>query len=101
MKILTRYILKEMIGPTALGFAFYTFIILMRQLFDLAGMIIKRSLPASTVLELLWLSLPNIIVLTVPMSLLCGIRIAVGRLPADSAITSMTVLGISTPLLTR
>jgi len=101
MKILTRYILKEMLGPTALGFAFYTFIILMRQLFDLAGMIIKRSLPASTVLELLWLSLPNIIVLTVPMSLLFGILIAVGRLSADSEIISMRALGISTRMIYR
>jgi len=49
MKILTRYIFKEMLGPTALGFAFYTFIILMKNLFDFAGMIIKRSLPAATV----------------------------------------------------
>src|SRR5438477_8462706 len=101
MKILTRYILKEMVGPTALGFGFYTFIILMRQLFDLAGMIIKRSLPASTVFELLWLSLPNIIVLTVPMSLLFGILIAVGRLSADSKIISMRALGISTRMIYR
>src|SRR6266496_2084864 len=95
MKILTRYILKEMVGPTALGFSFYTFIILMRQLFDFAGMIIKRSLPASTVFELLWLSLPNIVVLTVPMSLLFGILIAVGRLSADSEIIAMRASGIS------
>ena len=101
MKILTRYILTEMIGPTALGFGFYTFIILMRQLFDFAGMIIKRSLPASTVLELLWLSLPNIVVLTVPMSLLFGILIAVGRLSADSEIISMRALGISTRTIYR
>jgi len=101
MKILSRYILKEMIGPTALGFGFYTFIILMRQLFDFAGMIIKRSLPASTVFELLGLSLPNIIVLTVPMSLLFGILIAVGRLSADSEIISMRALGISTRTIYR
>src|SRR5712692_1314355 len=101
MKILTRYILKEMLGPTALGFGFYTFIILMRQLFDFAGMIIKRSLPASTVLDLLWLSLPNIIVLTVPMSLLFGILIAIGRLSADSEIISMRALGISTRTIYR
>src|SRR2546428_2625825 len=101
MKILTRYILKEMLGPTALGFGFYTFIILMRQLFDFAGMSIKRSLPASTVLELLWLSLPNIVVLTVPMSLLFGILIAVGRLSADSEIISMRALGISTRTIYR
>src|SRR5438067_11563498 len=96
MKILTRYILKGMFGPTVLGFSFYTFFILMRQLFDFAGMIIKRSLPASTVFELLWLSLPHIIVLTVPMSLLFGILIAVGRLSADSEIIAMRALGIST-----
>ena len=72
MKILTRYIFKEMLGPTTLGFAFYTFIILMKNLFDFAGMIIKRSLPAATVGKLLVLSLPHIVVLTVPMSLLFG-----------------------------
>src|SRR5262249_52346922 len=101
MKILTRYIITEILGPTALGFGFYTFIIVMRQLFDLAGMIIKRSLPAPTVFELLALSLPNIIVLTVPMSLLFGILIAVGRLSADSEIISMRALGISTRMIYR
>ena len=47
MAIFFRYVLKEMIGPTLLGFTFYTSIILMRQLFDLAGLIIKRSLSAA------------------------------------------------------
>jgi LPS export ABC transporter permease LptG len=101
MKILTRYIFKEMLGPTALGFAFYTFIILMKNLFDFAGMIIKRSLPAATVGRLLFLSLPHIIVLTVPMSLLFGILIAIGRLSSDSEIIAMRALGISTRTIYR
>src|SRR5437773_1141449 len=101
MKILTRYILKEMIGPTVLGFAFYTSIILMKQLFDLAGTIIRQSLSAGTVGKLLLLSLPHIVVLTVPMSLLFGILIAVGRLSADSEIISMRALGISTRTIYR
>jgi LPS export ABC transporter permease LptG len=101
MKILTRYIFKEMLGPTALGFSFYTFIILMKNLFDFAGMIIKRSLPASTVARLLFLSLPHIVVLTVPMSLLFGILIAIGRLSSDSEIIAMRALGISTRTIYR
>ena len=96
MKILTRYILKEMFGPTVLGFAFYTSLILMRQLFDMAGMIISRSLAPAIVGKLLLLSLPNIVVLTVPMSLLFGILIAIGRLSSDSEIIAMRALGIST-----
>jgi LPS export ABC transporter permease LptG len=101
MKTLSRYIFKEMIAPTALGFSFYTFIILMRNLFDFAGMIIKRSLPAATVGKLLLLSLPHIVVLTVPMSLLFGILIAIGRLSADSEIIAMRALGISTRTIYR
>lgn len=101
MTTLTRYILKEMFGPTALGFAFYTSIILMQRLFDLAGMIIRRSLPASAVGRLLLLSIPNIIVLTLPMSLLFGILIAVGRLSSDSEIVAMRALGISTRTIYR
>src|SRR5437763_16952193 len=101
MKILSRYIFKEMVAPTILGFSFYTFIILMRNLFDFAGMIIKRSLPAATVGQLLLLSLPHIVVLTVPMSLLFGILIAVGRLSADSEIIAMRALGISTRTIYR
>ncbi len=101
MKILTRYILKEMIGPTALGFCFYTSIILMQRLFDLAGMIIRRSLSVGAVGRLLLYSMPNIIVLTVPMSLLFGILIAVGRLSSDSEIVAMRALGISTRTIYR
>ena len=96
MRTLTRYILKEMLGPTALGLVFYTSIILMQKLFDMAGMIIQRSLSVENVLKLLWLSLPHIVVLTVPMSLLFGVLIAVGRLSSDSEIIAMRALGIST-----
>jgi LPS export ABC transporter permease LptG len=95
MKILTRYIFKEMVGPTLLGFSFYTFIVLMNKLFLLAGMIIRRSLPAETVGKLLLLSIPYIVVMTVPMSILFGVLIAVGRLSADSEIIAMRALGIS------
>lgn len=95
MPILSRYIFRELLTPTLLGFGFYTFIILMRDLFDFAEIIIKRSLPLSTVLELLALSLPNITVLTVPMALLVGILVAVGRLSADSEIIAMQASGQS------
>lgn len=101
MKIFSRYVLKEMFGPTFLGFVFYTSIIVMRQLFDLAGLIIKRSLSASVVGKLLLFILPNIVVLTLPMSLLFGILIAVGRLSSDSEIVAMRALGISTRTIYR
>ncbi|HEX6094852.1 MAG TPA: LPS export ABC transporter permease LptG [Thermoanaerobaculia bacterium] len=101
MSILTRYVLKEMIGPTTLGFTFYTSIIIMQRLFDMAGLIIRRSLSGAAVGKLLLYSLPNIVVLTVPMALLFGILIAIGRLSSDSEIVAMRALGISTRKIYR
>jgi LPS export ABC transporter permease LptF/LPS export ABC transporter permease LptG len=92
---LNRYILSEIIGPMALGFLVYTFILLLRFLFQSAEMIIRRGLAVSVVGKLLLVTLPNIVVLTLPMSLLFGILIAVGRLSSDSELTAMRSCGIS------
>lgn len=101
MRILSRYIARELVGPTLIGFFFYTFIILMNQLFRLAEMIIRRSVPFESVLKLLVLNLPHIVVLTIPMALLFGILIAIGRLSSDSEIIAMRSVGISTTAIYR
>jgi LPS export ABC transporter permease LptF/LPS export ABC transporter permease LptG len=98
---LSRYILVEILGPLGLGFLVYTFILLIRFLFTSAEMIIRRGLPVPIVGKLLFLSLPNIVVLTLPMSLLFGILIAVGRLSSDSELVAMRSCGISLLTLYR
>lgn len=98
---LDRYILTEILGPLGLGFLVYTFILLMRFLFQSAEMIIRRGLPVSIVGELLLVTLPNIVVLTLPMSLLFGILIAVGRLSSDSELIAMRSSGLSLLTLYR
>ena len=92
---LNRYILYEIFGPMGLGFLVYTFILLLRFLFQSAEMIIRRGLPVAVVGKLLVVTLPNIVVLTLPMSLLFGILIAFGRLSSDSELTAMRSCGIS------
>lgn len=98
---LNRYIFVEILGPLALGFSVYTFILLIRFLFQSAEMIIRRGLDASVVGKLLMLTLPNIVVLTLPMSLLFGTLIAVGRLSSDSELIAMRACGVSLLTLYR
>ena len=98
---LNRYLLLEILGPLALGFLVYTFILLIRFLFASAEMIIRRGLPVSIVGRLLMLTLPNIVVLTLPMSLLFGTLIAVGRLSSDSELIAMRACGVSLLTLYR
>lgn len=98
---LDRYILTEVLGPLGLGFLVYTFILLIRFLFASAEMIIRRGLDVSIVGKLLLYTLPNIVVLTLPMSLLFGTLIAVGRLSSDSELIAMRASGASLVTLYR
>ena len=95
MRRLDRYILAEIIGPLALGFLVYTVILLLQALFKSAELIIRSGVDLSTVSQLLMLSMPWIVVMTIPMSLLFGILIAIGRLSADSELVAIRAGGIS------
>lgn len=101
LRLFDRYLIREIMGPMGLGFLVYTFILLIRFLFQSAEMIIRRGLGLSTVLELLAYSLPNIVVLTIPMSLLFGILIAIGRLSSDSELVALRACGVSLAALYR
>lgn len=101
MRRIDRYLMREILGPLGLGFLVYTFILLIRFLFQSAEMIIRRGLPFSIVGQLLLMTLPNIVVLTLPMALLFAILIAVGRLAADSELTALRSCGVSLVTLYR
>jgi LPS export ABC transporter permease LptG/LPS export ABC transporter permease LptF len=95
MRRLDRYIVSETIGPLALGFGVYTFIMLLRFLFRSADLVIRRGLSLGTVAELVGYNLPSIVVLTIPMALLFGIMIAIGRLASDAELVAMRAAGLS------
>lgn len=95
LRRLDRYVLGEIIGPLALGFLIYTFIMLLRLLFRMADLIIRSEVPPDVVGRLFLLSLPNIVVLTIPMSFLFAVLLAVGRLSADSELVAIRACGIS------
>ena len=95
MRRLDRYIVGEILGPLSLGFVVYTFILLLQFLFRSAEMIIRRGLPVSTVGKLLAYSLPSILVLTIPMALLFGVLVAIGRLASDSELVALRSCGVS------
>ncbi|MGB3563195.1 MAG: LptF/LptG family permease [Thermoanaerobaculia bacterium] len=95
MRRVTRYVMAEVLGPFVLGFLLYTFLLLIQFLFASAEMIIRRGVPAVQVGKLLGLTLPNIVVLTIPMSFLFAILVAVGRLASDSELTALRASGVS------
>lgn len=95
MRRLDRYLLREILGPFGLGLLVYTFILLVQQFFEIADWVIKRGIPGTTVAQLLLHLLPSIVVLTLPMALLLGVLLGVGRLASDSELIALRAGGVS------
>ncbi len=94
MRILTRYILKEILSHALLGGVLFTFILYMRDLGRILALVVHNSSSLISVLKIFLFILPNTLVVTIPMSVLVGILLGLSRLAADSEITAMRASGI-------
>jgi len=94
MRLISRSVLREIWPPLLLGFAAYTFILLVRTIFLMTEFFVRRSASLSEVGWLVLLSIPWILVLTLPMAFLLGILIGIGRLSADSELIAMRSCGV-------
>jgi lipopolysaccharide export system permease protein len=95
MKIIDRYILREHIGPFTLGLVVLTFILIMNRVFELVDLIVGKGLDVITVLEIFALSLPFILALTIPMSVLVAVLMAFGRFSQDTEVIAFKASGIN------
>ncbi len=95
MSKISRYVFREVFSPTLLGIAIYTFVLLIKAIFEVVEMAMRYNLALRAVLKILALSLPQFLALTIPMAILLGTLIGVGRLSADSEIIALRACGIS------
>jgi lipopolysaccharide export LptBFGC system permease protein LptF len=79
----------------------YTFLLMMRGLFGLIEQIFVRGLPVRDALSVVLVTVPHVVVLTIPMGYLFGVLLAVGRLSVDSEIVALQAAGISARRLVR
>jgi LPS export ABC transporter permease LptG/LPS export ABC transporter permease LptF len=96
-----RLMIREIVPPTVLGFMVYTFMVIMRGIFNLIEQILVRGVALKDALQVLLITLPHIVVLTIPMSFLFGVLLAVGRMNADNEIVAMQAGGIPARRLLR
>lgn len=95
LRILDRYIIREVLPPTGLGLVLFTFIVLLQQVTLLTGILISRGADLATTLKLFFNILPSIFAITIPMAFLLGVLLAFGRLASESEIVAMRASGIS------
>ena len=94
MRILTRYILREVTAHALIGAAIFTFVLFTRDLGHILELVVRASAPLPSVAEIFSFTVPLALTYTLPMSVLVGILIGLSRLAADSEITAMRASGM-------
>src|SRR6266540_3257303 len=96
MRILDKYIIKELAGPFIFGIAAFTSIFIGTDtLFRMARFITEQGASIWTVSRLFLYSLAPIVVLTFPMAMLLASLLSFGRLSGNSEIIAMKTGGVS------
>ncbi|MBW1973133.1 MAG: LptF/LptG family permease, partial [Deltaproteobacteria bacterium] len=94
-KILSIYIIKELIPPFLLGILIFTSIFLLGKLLDLVEMVLNKGVPFIDIIKIFFFILPSFFVFAVPLSFLLAVIIAFSRLSGDGEIIAMKAGGIS------
>src|SRR5438105_4872457 len=94
MRILDRYIVREVSRHAFLGLVVFTFVFLVHRLERVMEIYVRHVGSGAQILKLFLCIFPGVFVFTVPMATLIGVLLGLGRMSADSEIIALTSLGI-------
>jgi LPS export ABC transporter permease LptF/LPS export ABC transporter permease LptG len=95
MRLIDRYISREVVSHAALGLVVFTFIFFIPRLVQFMELLVGHSGNAGNVALLFICAIPPVLAVTLPMAVLVGVLIGLGRLSADSEIVALHACGIS------
>ncbi len=95
VRILQRYILKELSGPFFLGVFVFTFLLLANKLFRLMDLLVNQGVDLGLVSRLFISIILSLLTLTVPMGVLVSVLIGLGRLSTDRELLAIRISGVN------
>ncbi|MGA1845941.1 LptF/LptG family permease [Deferribacter abyssi] len=93
MKLIEKYIIKELIPIFVLGNLFFIFLLLLDKFISLSDLIFTKNVPFFIIIELIIFYLPSFLVITIPTSTLLASLITYGRLSDDSELIAIKSFG--------
>ena len=101
MRLIDRYIIREIILPFLIALVVLTFLLIIPFIIEQAEHLIAKGVAWPTISRLMLTLVPAQLGLTIPMALLIAILVAFGRLSGDREIVVMMACGISPLRLLR
>ncbi len=95
MKITTKYILREHVGPLVFALSALTSLLLLNYIAKKFGDLVGKGLPARAIIEFFALSIPFTLAMTLPMAILVATLHAFSRLASENEITAYKASGVS------
>src|SRR5712671_1708454 len=98
MKILDRYIFREILFPSLIALAALTFVAFLaftREIGWLLELIVRQSASRREIWAITVAILPNVLTFTIPMAVLVGILTGFGRISSDTEAIALRASGIS------
>ena len=93
LRLIDRYIFREIASYGLLGLFVFTFIFFVPQLVRFMDLVVSHSAGMGAIVTLVGCTLPGIFTFTLPMGVLVGVLIGLGRLSADSELIALQALG--------
>ena len=101
LRILDRYVLRELMAPFGLALLLLTFVLEIPPILQHGEALIAEGASWDIVIRVLATLLPQSLGITIPMALLVGILITLGRLSGDREVVAMEACGVSPGRLLR
>ena len=101
MKLLDRYILREILGYALLGLGVFLFILMTPEVLRLSELLAQETVTWNQVGRLFLSVLPEKLTWAVPLSVLTGLLMGMSRLAADSEVIALHAVGVGQGRLLR
>src|SRR5580765_1736912 len=95
-RLIERYVLKTIFPYGVAALLLLTAILFVQQTGRYFETFFRGVMPAEFVYGLALALLPNVLIFTIPMAVLCGTIIGLGRMSSDSELVAMRAAGVST-----
>ena len=95
MRIIDRYVIRQVLMPFCIGLVVFTFVFIIRTLKEYVEPLAARGVPAMVLARVLMLLIPQALALSIPMSLLLGLLVAFGKLSSQREFVALQACGVS------
>jgi len=95
LKILDRYIFKEMTSTFLVGIGAFTITLLLGKIIRLTEMIVNKGVGFWIMLRLFLLMFPSFLIITIPMATLLATVSTFGRMASDKEVVALKTGGVS------